>query len=335
MIFFKRLFLFVLTLLSLKAAAQQNSDAKPWVFWYWMHAAVSKAGITADLEAMKEAGIGGAYLMPIKGATNPPLFTPTVDQLSPQWWEMINFSLSEAKRLNLKLGMHVSDGFALAGGPWITPDLAMQKVVFSRLDVDGNQLLKLNIPLPNHFENYYKDIKIIAFPTPNGADNNTQNIKPEISTSNGVNADFLVAPDGKQAFRSAENCYITYRFTKPFTCRTILIGSNGANYQAQRLLVQVSYDGVNFINHQQLEAPRHGWQDTEEDHTYSIHPVQAKYFRFVFDKEGSLPGAEDLESAKWKPSLDLTRPCAETDARKPIKQIESRNLNIYFAIAAK
>jgi hypothetical protein len=42
------------------------SSAKPWVFWYWMHAAISKEGITADLEAMKEVGIGGAYLMPIK-----------------------------------------------------------------------------------------------------------------------------------------------------------------------------------------------------------------------------------------------------------------------------
>ncbi len=42
------------------------ASAKPWVFWYWMHAAVSKEGITADLEAMKEVGIGGAYLMPIK-----------------------------------------------------------------------------------------------------------------------------------------------------------------------------------------------------------------------------------------------------------------------------
>ena len=44
-------------------------SAKPWVFWYWMHAAVSKEGITADLEAMKKVGIGGAYLMPIKDTT--------------------------------------------------------------------------------------------------------------------------------------------------------------------------------------------------------------------------------------------------------------------------
>src|SRR5882724_13208407 len=90
-------------------------SAKPWVFWYWMQAAVSKAGITADLEAMKEAGIGGAYLMPIKDTANPPYIQPPVRQLSPEWWDMLRFALREAKRLGLQLALHVSDGFALAG----------------------------------------------------------------------------------------------------------------------------------------------------------------------------------------------------------------------------
>ena len=40
--------------------------------------------------------------------------------------------MQEAKRLDLKLAMHVSDGFALAGGPWITPELSMQKLVWTK-----------------------------------------------------------------------------------------------------------------------------------------------------------------------------------------------------------
>ena len=35
-----------------------SDEAKPWTFWYWMYGAVSKEGITADLEAMKHAGLG-------------------------------------------------------------------------------------------------------------------------------------------------------------------------------------------------------------------------------------------------------------------------------------
>ena len=53
---------------SLRELFQHPSDeAKPWTFWYWMYGVVSKEGITADLEAMKHAGLGGTYLMPIKG----------------------------------------------------------------------------------------------------------------------------------------------------------------------------------------------------------------------------------------------------------------------------
>lgn len=62
-----------------------STSAKPWVFWYWMHAVVSKAGITADLEAMKEVGIGGAYLMPIQDTLFSIPFAPTVRQLTPEW----------------------------------------------------------------------------------------------------------------------------------------------------------------------------------------------------------------------------------------------------------
>ena len=40
-------------------------SAKPWVFWYWMQANATRDGITRDLEAMAETGIGGAMLMPI------------------------------------------------------------------------------------------------------------------------------------------------------------------------------------------------------------------------------------------------------------------------------
>ena len=66
---------------------------------------------------MKEAGIGGAYLMPIKGPANPPLMDSVVVQLSPQWWAMVKHAFNEARRLGIKLGIHASDGFALAGGP--------------------------------------------------------------------------------------------------------------------------------------------------------------------------------------------------------------------------
>src|SRR5215212_840567 len=73
------------------------ASASPWVFWYWNQASVSREGITADLEAMKQSGIGGAYLMTIKDTANPPLMKPVTRQLTPEWWKMIGFAMTEAK----------------------------------------------------------------------------------------------------------------------------------------------------------------------------------------------------------------------------------------------
>lgn len=315
-------FLIWCTTAGMPVSAQQNETIKPWVFWYWMKAAVSKPGITADLEAMKTAGIGGAYLMPIKGTVNPPVFTPAAEQLSPQWWAMVKFAMDEAKRLDLRLGMHVSDGFALAGGPWITPELSMQKVVSTQLNINDESSGKIKLAQPETIEGYYKDIAVYAYPSPEGTGISTQTIVPAISTSNGVDASGLVVAGNKKGFGSNEPCWIQYAFARPFTTRTITIRLSGNNYQAHRLEVQVSDDGKTFRSIGRLEPPRHGWQDTDADVTHSIEAVTAKYYRFVYDKKGSEPGAEDLDAAKWKPSLKLLN--LELSSAPSINQYEGK-----------
>ena len=94
-----------------------QESARPWVYWYWMHGAVTKEAITADLEAMKEAGLGGAYIFAIKDVPDPPLFEPSVRTMTPQWWQMVKHAMSESDCLGLKLGMNSCDGFTAAGGP--------------------------------------------------------------------------------------------------------------------------------------------------------------------------------------------------------------------------
>jgi hypothetical protein len=302
-------------------------SAKSWVFWYWMQAAVSKEGITADLTAMKEAGIAGAYLMPIKDTTTPLLLTPPARQLSPKWWEMVRFAMQEAKRLNLQLAMHVSDGFALAGGPWITPELSMQKVVWSSVVIDGGSRYNDILPMPEINENYYRDIAVYAYPASANTGVNTRTIQPVVTTSKSADASFLSIPGNKKNFSSNDSCWIQYAFDQPFTCRTITIRVGGNNYQSQRLLIHVSDDGVHFRSIGRLEPPRHGWQDTDADVTHDIVPVTAKYFRFIYDKTGSEPGSEDLDAAKWKPALKITG--IELSAEPSIHQYEGKNGEVW------
>jgi len=47
-------------------------QAKPWVYWFWLNGAITREGITADLEAMKRVGIGGVLIMEVNQALGAP-----------------------------------------------------------------------------------------------------------------------------------------------------------------------------------------------------------------------------------------------------------------------
>ena len=292
-----------------------SEEAKPWTFWYWMFGAVTKEGITADLEAMKRVGLGGAYLMPIKSVSQGPQYNGQAEQLTPAWWEMVRFSMQEADRLGLKLGMHICDGFALAGGPWITPAESMQKVVFADTIVAGGKFEGLVLPKPEAYEGYYEDIALYALPLKGEAD--TQ-LVPKVTCQN-INVQDdpkkTVSIDEKGVIRSSSPCWIQFEYAEPITCRNIEIILNGNNYQAHRLKVMASDDGVNFHFVKQLQPARHGWQNTDENSTFSIPPTKARFFRFYWTPEGSEPGSEDLDAAKWKPNLKIKQIVIHSEPR--------------------
>ena len=280
------------------------AEAKPWTFWYWMFGAVSKEGIKADLEAMKEIGLGGTYLMTIKGTAEGPGYKNAVAQLSPEWWEMVRYSMEQADRLNLKLGMHISDGFALAGGLWITPKESMQKVVWSDTIVPGGKTT-IKLAEPGSFQGYYEDIAVYALPvkTGNALLPGNQIEYPAISSNNREDSVPFFVLD--KVFRSESPCWIQYHYLKPFTLRSIEVFPSGNNFQAQRLCVMASDDGLTFRLVKQLVPARQGWQNTDSNFTYAVPVTTARYFRMTWDPKGSEPGSEDLDAAKWKPTLKI------------------------------
>ena len=286
--------------------------AKPWTFWYWMHGAVSKNGIRADLIAMQEIGLGGAYLMPIRGIEDSKYPNP-VNQLTSEWWEMVRYSFQIADSLGLKMGMHISDGFALAGGTWISPKESMQKVVFTDTIVKGGKIKGFTLRQPETIGNYYKDIEIYALPVIYTVPKNACSIK--LVTEAGESALFP-SPEGEGlGVRSEKPCYIQYTYNKPFTLRSIEISPAGNNIQSQRLKILSGNDGVNFSEVKQLTPPRQGWQNTGFNTTFSVQPTKAKYFRLAWTPEGSAPGSEELDAAKWKPTLKIKGIKLSTDAK--------------------
>jgi hypothetical protein len=282
--------------------------AKPWTFWYWMYGAVSEEGIKADLKAMKDAGLGGCYLMPIRGAAEHPEYGGKADAMSDNFWHLVDVALEQADALGLEMGIHVSDGFALAGGPWIRPEESMQKIVFCDTIVRGGPHHFI-MPKPQHYGDYYEDIITYAIPVGDlnlktfayrGAD-----MQPKYSLKNGTTTTYSpeVTINDKGVYCADKPCWFQYEFKKPTLVFNVEIEPSGNNIQCQRLLVKASDDGINFQTVKQLTPPRQGWQNTGFNTTLSIPPTQARFFRFEWTPEGTEPGAEDLDAAKWKPVL--------------------------------
>ena len=148
-----------------KAFLSPPEEAKPLTWWHWLDGTITREGITADLEAMKRAGLGGAYMF------NAGIGMPEgpVRFLQPEWLALMDHTLQEAKRLGLQFGIHNCDGFSQSGGPWITPETSMKQLTWTALEVEGPAPLDRQLEQPPTKEHFYRDIAVIAFPAPQGS----------------------------------------------------------------------------------------------------------------------------------------------------------------------
>lgn len=262
-----------------------SEKAAPWTFWYWMYGCVTDEGIRLDLNAMRDAGIKGFYLMPIKDVSDGAQYNGTSRQLSAEWWKRIDTVYNTANELGLEMGIHFSDGFALGGGPWITPEESMQRIVWSDTIVEGGKQ-EITLPRPACKENYYEDITTFAYPADYVDDR-----KPKASV--------------EFPFRSSEPCDIIMSYDEPYTLRSVEIVTGGNNYQAHRFKVYASDDGKNYRFVREISPARQGWQNTDAYATYAIPTTTARFFKFHWTPDGSDPGSEDMDAAKWKPNLKI------------------------------
>ncbi len=139
-------------------------QAKPHTWWHWMNGNVTKAGITADLEAMAAAGIGGAQIFDA-GLSLP---AGPVGFCTEEWFECLEHADREARRLGLELCLANCSGWTSSGGPWITPELSMKLVTNTAVRVKGGERFEGRLPLPERTNGFYRDIAVLAFPTPDG-----------------------------------------------------------------------------------------------------------------------------------------------------------------------
>jgi len=283
---------------------QDSARTKTW--WFHGETETTKEGITADLEAFKKAGVDGVvYYDQTHGNMENAL-----PAFSEEWWEMLRFSAEEAERIGITFEVHISNGF-VAGGPWITPELSMKKLVAIERFIDGGHFFEETLEEPKNRYHFYKDVAVLAFPVQEETGTSrTKEMKVSSNVSRIENVDNMFKP-GKvptqipaSAAKEKGNVYVNMEFESDFTARSITyeVGPQamattsatnipgppqetfvGTGYRIIPDLgqLEVSDDGVNYRKVCDLK-PIYGAHQGIWQKTISFNAAKGKYFRLNF-----------------------------------------------------
>ena len=146
--------------------ASPPNESRLRCYWWWLNSMATKVSITRDLEQMKLKGYGGASIIDAGSsqysvATKPaagPVF------MSPEWMELFQYAVKEAQRVGIELSVNVQSGWN-PGGPSITPDLALKKIVYTETKVRGGGDIEIILPQPET-KLLYRDIMVQAVMEP-------------------------------------------------------------------------------------------------------------------------------------------------------------------------
>ncbi len=273
-------------------------SSRPETWFHLIGGNVSREGLTKDLEAVSAAGLRGIQLFHGSGREWPGV-KPQITCLSPTWDDMIAHVANETQRLGLEFTMQNCPGWAMSGGPWITPDQSMRHLIVSREAFLGGQ--KINLPLAKpepHKEEWrdYREIAVLGFPTPLG-DSGVW-LKPTSFVSNLKDADWKGLFDEKQItikipevkrLKDTESNWLEVSFEQPVTLRSIELPP------IEHLMARRNFDPAAQIYIQVPEGdtwkelvchlvPRGNWQDRLPEYPFVISvpdAVSSKY-RIVF-----------------------------------------------------
>ena len=280
-------------------------SAKPQTWWHWMNGNITQAGITADLEAMKQIGLGGATIVNVDcGIPRGP-----VNFMSPEWRADFKFAVTEANRLGLELCVENCAGWSSSGGPWNTVTNAMQRVTCSEVPVAGPKDFSAALPQPPTKLGYYRDIAVLAFPAPKDEGVRMQDFSPVASASNGeIPGTKLTDGDANtQVFLPAPKRgkpqYAQLAFAKAFAARTVkIVGGTGMPDCSGEILV--SDDGQKFRSVKPFTFSRKS--SATRLISLGAQPVSARFWRVQFTALGTKAKATQIPLAEIELAPRLT-----------------------------
>lgn len=193
-----------------------------WCYYYWINDDISREGVTKDMEAMKEFGIGGLFV----GNINPDNRDGRVPLFSDEWWDITVHTVTEGHRLGIDVGFFNSPGWSQSGGPWISYDKAMRHKVYSETMVSGPGNVRVSLERP---EEEFQDTYVLAFRSIEAENRRLTNDNARITSSPAVSNPRLWLdgdPATETLFNLSNSSYtIDIVADNPIDARSIVIHS--------------------------------------------------------------------------------------------------------------
>ena len=245
-------------------------EARPRVWWHWMNGNITKDGIRKDLEWMKRVGIGGFHHFDAALDTTSVVKERLV-YMSPKWKEAFHYAVQLADSLGMDMAIASCPGWSNTGGPWVKPEQAMKKLVWTTHAVKGNRKVSLKLPHPDATtypakggKPWYQDICVVAMKNAEKGTAMSLIAEENRESSHVVFPIPSSYPGGIKALSINDGFYRSIWAAQPAPVSKWLEGSDdGKTY---RRICDIPHGSVS-------------WQ------TINIPPTTATYFRIVYDKQ--------------------------------------------------
>lgn len=290
-------------------------NARPRVWWHWMNGNITQDGLLKDLEWMNRVGIGGVQVFDAALDT-PQIVDRRIVYMSPEWKAAFRSVVRRADALGMEFGIATSAGWSETGGPWVSPEDGMKKLVWSETLVSGGRRFQDALALPPALAGpyqdvpgkeggpaFYRDALVIAYALTEESDP----ARPQAALSNQAPIDVSPLLDSAvatgvpiPASESGIPGAIVYRYARPQTIRsaTVFITDLAAGSALSAPIaptLEASDDGRTWrkiVKIEQKDIPA----------TVSFAPVTARWFRLTMTR-GKGPDYSNLQFAA---GADLT-----------------------------
>jgi len=228
--------------------------ARPRTWWHWTAGNVTHEGITRDLEWMQRVGIAGFQLADVSAGSGQTIDDPIAFGTD-EWYAAVRHAAAEADRLDLEMAIFSSPGWSETGGPWVTPEQGMKRMVWTETRVSGPVRFDGVLPQAPANLGFYADSVVLAFPQP-PAEAEAAALAPIVRSSGGdVDAQALLDGDQSTGFTVStpgpgEPAWVELEFDRPFSAQAITISGGGggrSGVPVGRVLVGDSADAMRTL----------------------------------------------------------------------------------------